>query len=701
MKKSLFIFILLYFSIFEKTYSQWEVDLCGTVADPNALENKLTYYQLGGKEITSEGVINVPVIFVQFADEYKTSEYWPIGQAPAFMNSYIDTSVTQNSSNYGNITNFYKQMSMNRLRMIGKAYHFVTRLNRNQYPYISTVHQEIIERLDSIINFSEFDNWRFNNFYNHSNQPDGKVDMVMFIHRTFEQSWAGIKTSFINTTVDNGQRSVSTGFTCTQSLKGDAFTLLTSRHEFAHYLLTDYHPYDGMNIGRHNIWSLLEGTQNCLSINSYERYRLGWIAFTDISGDSLQASLSDYLTTGVAYRMLAPGTTDEYFAFENHQKVSIYDDASLGNGDKGIQIFHFKDIANVFSYPANNIDALSADGNWTLPNIGKIHHPWSSNPLDSLPLFSRGTPNIFGYDIKDKLPTIYSQWPNGHSVYAFKESNGSIITGRIYDGENYPYHAFKLNHNTVWSQWSNPRSVTFNNQVVPLAFELQSENNGIINIKFYKTGGVTAAPSKPFLSYVGRNTPGSNRVRITWYKSIEPDIICYEIWRGWSNSPTILPTTWYLKETVTDTSYIEDEFTIGNGSNGYAHYKIKAKDTQNKYSVFSNSLSVGIGYQLPKDNLTDNIPPVDFDLKQNYPNPFNPSTSIQFALPTKQYVNLKIYNLLGQEIKTLIREDKQAGYHTVSWDGKDNSGHSVSSGIYLYRLETKSFIKSYKMLLVK
>lgn len=208
-------FTLLILSIVAQAHGQWEeINLCGTVADPNDPQNQMTSYQLGGKEITAEGILKVPVVFIQFPDESTTSDYWPIGQEPIFMRTFIDSTTTENSTNYGNLTNFYRQMSMNRLLLIGKPYHFITRYNRSYYGNsMAAIHTEIIQRLDSLISFAEFDNWKYNGNYNHSNQADGKVDMMIMIHRTFEQSYAGIKTIGIYTplAVDNGQRTVFTG----------------------------------------------------------------------------------------------------------------------------------------------------------------------------------------------------------------------------------------------------------------------------------------------------------------------------------------------------------------------------------------------------------------------------------------------------------------------------------------------------------
>jgi hypothetical protein len=99
------------------------------------------------------------------------------------------------------------------------------------------------------------------------------------------------------------------------------------------------------------------------------------------------------------------------------------------------------------------------------------------------------------------------------------------------------------------------------------------------------------------------------------------------------------------------------------------------------------------------DNLT-NIPE-GFYLEQNYPNPFNPVTHISYQLSSVSYVTLVIHDLLGREIKTLVTEDQPSGYYTVSWDGKDELGNTVPSGVYLYSLKTGSFIQSKKMIMMK
>lgn len=99
-------------------------------------------------------------------------------------------------------------------------------------------------------------------------------------------------------------------------------------------------------------------------------------------------------------------------------------------------------------------------------------------------------------------------------------------------------------------------------------------------------------------------------------------------------------------------------------------------------------------------------PDTDFPSEQrivgrNYPNPFNPATTISFHLPGAAKVSLKIYNLLGQEVRTLTDQQLQAGTHGVAWDGRDNSGNPVSSGVYFYRLTADGFSTVGKMVFMR
>ena len=93
--------------------------------------------------------------------------------------------------------------------------------------------------------------------------------------------------------------------------------------------------------------------------------------------------------------------------------------------------------------------------------------------------------------------------------------------------------------------------------------------------------------------------------------------------------------------------------------------------------------------------------PDSFGLDQNMPNPFNPSTTIGYQLPESGQVHLSIYNLLGQEVRTLVDATLEAGYYTLDWDGRDDFGRQLASGIYLYRMRVNDFSETRRMMLLK
>jgi hypothetical protein len=112
-----------------------------------------------------------------------------------------------------------------------------------------------------------------------------------------------------------------------------------------------------------------------------------------------------------------------------------------------------------------------------------------------------------------------------------------------------------------------------------------------------------------------------------------------------------------------------------------------------------NSIDLAKGsYDL---EVTVRIVPQTFELAQNYPNPFNPETNISYGLPEDADVTLKVYNVLGQEIRTLVSSQQTAGYYTVTWNGTNDFGEMVSTGVYIYRITAGTNAVSKRMILVK
>jgi len=105
--------------------------------------------------------------------------------------------------------------------------------------------------------------------------------------------------------------------------------------------------------------------------------------------------------------------------------------------------------------------------------------------------------------------------------------------------------------------------------------------------------------------------------------------------------------------------------------------------------------------QMTAINKNPNPVPSAFSLSQNYPNPFNSTTNLKYSLAKDTEVSLKIYNMLGKEIRTLVNEKQTSGYHAIQWDGTNNFGQKVTSGIYFYTFKADGVTKTKKMIMMK
>ncbi|HDL18142.1 MAG TPA: T9SS type A sorting domain-containing protein [Bacteroidetes bacterium] len=100
-------------------------------------------------------------------------------------------------------------------------------------------------------------------------------------------------------------------------------------------------------------------------------------------------------------------------------------------------------------------------------------------------------------------------------------------------------------------------------------------------------------------------------------------------------------------------------------------------------------------------NTESNLTPEGYYLYQNYPNPFNPETEIRYSVPKENFVVLSVYNQLGQKIASLVKERKSAGIYTVKWNGMDDDGNSLSSGVYLIKMVSHDYVGFQKVTLLR
>ncbi|MFQ5824739.1 MAG: S8 family serine peptidase [bacterium] len=198
---------------------------------------------------------------------------------------------------------------------------------------------------------------------------------------------------------------------------------------------------------------------------------------------------------------------------------------------------------------------------------------------------------------------------------------------------------------------------------------------------------VTNPPSAPGgLTITNAGNVGENPI-LSWSVSSGADY--YRVYRRVSFDPD-----WVFMGTAVSTSYQDNTLTIKAQGDPMTHeflYQVKGVNFAGE-SGPSNTASVW-GFSFYKQTNDDKVTgiPEAFELEQNYPNPFNPETELRYTLPTSGEVELVIMNLLGQTVRTLVADSQSAGRHSKVWDGRNDQGNQVASGIYLYRISVKPY----------
>ncbi len=166
---------------------------------------------------------------------------------------------------------------------------------------------------------------------------------------------------------------------------------------------------------------------------------------------------------------------------------------------------------------------------------------------------------------------------------------------------------------------------------------------------------------------------------------------------AWQTATEVNNYGFEVEKNISD-SWDKIGFVFGNGTSNIGHsysyvdasavgkvlYRLKQIDRDGKLE-YSKVVEINVS-----------SPPTNFGLSQNFPNPFNPSTVISYQIPADEMVTLKVYDVLGREVASLVNEQKSAGVHQINFDGS-----GLSSGMYVYKIQAGSFVQTKKMLLTK
>lgn len=189
--------------------------------------------------------------------------------------------------------------------------------------------------------------------------------------------------------------------------------------------------------------------------------------------------------------------------------------------------------------------------------------------------------------------------------------------------------------------------------------------------------------------------------KLTWEANLEDDIASYKIYRALEDTDGMY--AFHYIATVTHDpnsstqSYIDYDVVTTRMPNTTLkyHYKLKAIDNTNKESVFSDPDWID-ALSGPMEKSGKYSEKVSYALYDNYPNPFNPTTTISYSIKKNGLTSLKVYDILGNEVATLVNENETAGNYSVEFNAEQ-----LPSGIYIYRLISGSFTASKKLILLK
>jgi len=187
--------------------------------------------------------------------------------------------------------------------------------------------------------------------------------------------------------------------------------------------------------------------------------------------------------------------------------------------------------------------------------------------------------------------------------------------------------------------------------------------------------------------------------------SLMPPIWSADIYSTWSDDGD--PGTWHDLTKINDqrSSYAEDARDVCQGSimncllfalAGHVY-----TGSTKAPASYNNLYWDGFCFTDVEDEGDGDASPSEFSLSDNYPDPFNPKTNIAYLVPRACQVRLEVFNVLGQKIRTLVDEDQTAGNREVSWDGRNQTGEEVASGVYFYRLKAEDFVETKKMVLMR
>ena len=680
--------------------------------------------------------LRVLVVYAKYPDDTwepvapgQATFYWPgnLGNQKPY---WADQIIKPNTNNIGNsnITAYYRDASLGKFFVVGDVYPSLYIFNDSSKYYkpsngkhIGWAVGELINSIKTDVDWLLYDKFAPNDPVN-KRHPDGQIDCIMVIFRFLmgtepsgtESGIASLGGHYQNfgpfgTSISLGQsKKFVSALNCFSNGSGLIAQVLTpfsygvACHELGHYLIGT-HRY---NMGFFNLMNPNGNSFLCAE----ERQFLNWATPTNVSSSGTYI-MTDYGTTGQSLKF-QKGVYNYYLEYRRRINYHLSKDWTIWPYYNFQPLWPMSRDSGLFIYrETNRYDEtpLPANGkwNWQKSNIYTTRYVVDSiNNGLNLPIFFYDKPNRRNgetiFNLVGKPVVNYFTGEPFHDPKTHGSAGGDTNS------------CFDIGYNQVFSPWSNP-AVNISIPSDSFAVEIlgkTTDGNMIVNIDFENL--TQTYPSKPQCLRIDKQFISGSEAfnpKLIWYKNGEPDLMKYRVFRSQVLTPGVDPTNYsYIGET-TDTSFVDNDIMLyrrgsGGGICTYIFrkysYRVTALDNTTKESVRSERDSVW-GYAdpcapayMPNGEEINNHTPLKYELYQNYPNPFNPVTNIRFTIPENSFVELKIYNILGQEIKSLINEYKNAGAYIIAFDASN-----LPSGIYYYKINYKDVNVVKKMLLIK
>ncbi len=672
--------------------------------------------------LPSKGNLKALAVFVKFPGESLTSP-------PSYSKDIFNIDIP------GSFSHFYNEMSCGQLRVEGEvlpklyvtnhpASYYIDRYDRKQdkMPPYGQVVAEILEKVDSDIDFSKFDSDGPDGIPN-SGDDDGYVDVVFMNFFRIPSGFIPIGEArgiaelglggagFVSSDTGISGSNIGVKSGSVQEFLNFPRLVGVMCHEFGHLMgLGDLYnkgqknppENDSAGIGLWGImsWGASHGwngnDDTPVPFCEYSLEKLGWIGPDNerlkVVTQSGRILVSPLFQDGEVYKV--PLSDREYFLISNRDPSASYYDRNIHGS--GLLIWH---VTEKYGHEAWSIDLECADGKY----------------IDAGYPFGKETDPVNGGDNLDF-------WASDEDYKASHSGNLGDSTD-LFDGEKF----------TSFSEDTNPSSRWEGSDRYP-SWELSASNISIGEIR-RENGAISAAVTIPqkveLFDYVIERYEETSEGWVPTHGPAGPsDKLCFRFrLKNWMDltlssltaiistddpfvnpgdgfQPVSLNFSEILPGGIAGTNLKQREltkFTVASdvppGHDIQFHFSMNSDRFEWKDSLVvqiegadTTSLSIRTAVEEDKDDLAI----TKYALMQNYPNPFNATTQIEYYLPGDEHVKLTVYDILGRKVADLVDEVQTSGYHTVVWNARD-----LASGNYIYRIEAGGFTQTMRGCLLK